>query len=224
MASRNPVLVVNRRHPQRTNRPRRPPPPPPVEAAKLTCLAAPAPRPLRHARRKKETTSPALTRKPTPSTNRSKAANSSSRISSRWTPISFTRSPSRKTSPILSALRSKTSSSRSSAHAQPEWPLMYGEGVLEILPDGFKLFARRRYNYLPCPDDICIAEPDSAAGLRNGASFRARFARRESSATSRRARQAINGRSGHHRRLEFRRSPRRYVRIAASSWRRMPKN
>src|SRR5207237_3028192 len=32
--------------------------------------------------------------------------------------------------------------------------LMYGEGVLEILPDGFGFLRSPAYNYLPCPDDI----------------------------------------------------------------------
>src|SRR5205085_5277042 len=32
--------------------------------------------------------------------------------------------------------------------------LMYGEGVLEILPDGFGFLRSPEYNYLPCPDDI----------------------------------------------------------------------
>src|SRR5205814_3935780 len=34
--------------------------------------------------------------------------------------------------------------------------LMYGEGVLEILPDGFGFLRSPEYNYLPCPDDIYI--------------------------------------------------------------------
>ena len=32
--------------------------------------------------------------------------------------------------------------------------LMYGEGTLEILPDGFGFLRSPDYNYLPCPDDI----------------------------------------------------------------------
>jgi transcription termination factor Rho len=35
--------------------------------------------------------------------------------------------------------------------------LMYGEGVLEILPDGFGFLRSPEYNYLPCPDDIYIS-------------------------------------------------------------------
>jgi len=34
---------------------------------------------------------------------------------------------------------------------------MYGEGVLEILPDGFGFLRSPDYNYLPCPDDIYIS-------------------------------------------------------------------
>ncbi len=35
--------------------------------------------------------------------------------------------------------------------------LMFGEGVLEILPDGFGFLRSPQYNYLPCPDDIYIS-------------------------------------------------------------------
>src|SRR5262249_9515192 len=35
--------------------------------------------------------------------------------------------------------------------------LMYGEGVLEILPDGFGFLRSPRYSYYPCPDDIYIS-------------------------------------------------------------------
>jgi transcription termination factor Rho len=35
--------------------------------------------------------------------------------------------------------------------------LMYGEGTLEILPDGFGFLRSPDYNYLPCPDDIYVS-------------------------------------------------------------------
>jgi len=35
--------------------------------------------------------------------------------------------------------------------------LMYGEGVLEILQDGFGFLRSPNYNYLPCPDDIYVS-------------------------------------------------------------------
>jgi transcription termination factor Rho len=35
--------------------------------------------------------------------------------------------------------------------------LMYGEGVLEVLPDGFGFLRAPNYNYQPCPDDIYIS-------------------------------------------------------------------
>jgi transcription termination factor Rho len=35
--------------------------------------------------------------------------------------------------------------------------LMFGEGTLEILPDGFGFLRSPDYNYLPCPDDIYIS-------------------------------------------------------------------
>ncbi len=35
--------------------------------------------------------------------------------------------------------------------------LMFGEGVLETLPDGFGFLRSPNYNYLPCPDDIYIS-------------------------------------------------------------------
>jgi len=34
---------------------------------------------------------------------------------------------------------------------------IFGEGVLEILPDGFGFLRSTNYNYLPCPDDIYIS-------------------------------------------------------------------
>jgi len=34
--------------------------------------------------------------------------------------------------------------------------LMFGEGTLETLPDGFGFLRSPDYNYLPCPDDIYI--------------------------------------------------------------------
>jgi transcription termination factor Rho len=35
--------------------------------------------------------------------------------------------------------------------------LMFGEGILEVLPDGFGFLRSPNYNYLPCPDDIYIS-------------------------------------------------------------------
>lgn len=35
--------------------------------------------------------------------------------------------------------------------------LIFGEGVLEVLPDGFGFLRSPNYNYLPCPDDIYIS-------------------------------------------------------------------
>jgi len=47
--------------------------------------------------------------------------------------------------------------------------LMYGEGVLEILPDGFGFLRSPEYNYLPCPDDIYISPSQIRRfGLRTG--------------------------------------------------------
>ena len=47
--------------------------------------------------------------------------------------------------------------------------LMVGEGVLEILPDGFGFLRSPEYNYLPCPDDIYVSPSQIRRfGLRNG--------------------------------------------------------
>ena len=35
--------------------------------------------------------------------------------------------------------------------------LMFGQGVLEILPDGFGFLRAPTYNYLPGPDDIYVS-------------------------------------------------------------------
>ena len=65
--------------------------------------------------------------------------------------------------------------------------LMFGEGMLEILPDGFGFLRSPEYNYLPCPDDIYISPSRSAASAcATATSCRARSARRRrTSATSR---------------------------------------
>src|SRR5437762_1992177 len=48
--------------------------------------------------------------------------------------------------------------------------LMFGEGTLEILPDGFGFLRSPDYNYLPCPDDIYVSPSQIRRfGLRNGA-------------------------------------------------------
>jgi transcription termination factor Rho len=48
--------------------------------------------------------------------------------------------------------------------------LMYGEGVLETLPDGFGFLRSPDYNYLPSPDDIYVSPSQIRRfGLRTGA-------------------------------------------------------
>lgn len=42
------------------------------------------------------------------------------------------------------------------AKAQREG-VMFGEGVLEVLPDGFGFLRSPNYNYLPCPEDIYVS-------------------------------------------------------------------
>ena len=47
--------------------------------------------------------------------------------------------------------------------------LMYGEGVIEILPDGFGFLRSPDYNYLPSPDDIYVSPSQIRRfGLRPG--------------------------------------------------------
>jgi len=47
--------------------------------------------------------------------------------------------------------------------------MMYGEGVLEVLPDGFGFLRSPDYNYLPCPDDIYISPSQIRRfGIRTG--------------------------------------------------------
>ena len=46
---------------------------------------------------------------------------------------------------------------------------MVGEGVLEILPDGFGFLRSPEYNYLPCPDDIYVSPSQIRRfGLKSG--------------------------------------------------------
>jgi transcription termination factor Rho len=48
--------------------------------------------------------------------------------------------------------------------------LMFGEGTLEILPDGFGFLRSPDYHYLSCPDDIYVSPSQIRRfGLRNGA-------------------------------------------------------
>ncbi len=47
--------------------------------------------------------------------------------------------------------------------------LMYGEGALEILPDGFGFLRSPDYHYLPCPDDIYVSPSQIRRfGLKTG--------------------------------------------------------
>src|SRR5438034_884457 len=47
--------------------------------------------------------------------------------------------------------------------------LMFGEGTLEVLPDGFGFLRSHDYNYLPCPDDIYVSPSQIRRfGLRTG--------------------------------------------------------
>src|SRR5262249_434610 len=48
--------------------------------------------------------------------------------------------------------------------------LMFGDGTLEILPDGFGFLRSPDYHYLPCPEDICVSPSQIRRfGLRTGA-------------------------------------------------------
>ncbi|MDK1031125.1 MAG: Rho termination factor N-terminal domain-containing protein, partial [Planctomycetia bacterium] len=42
-------------------------------------------------------------------------------------------------------------------HRVQQEGLMFGEGVLEVLPDGFGFLRSPDYNYRPCPDDIYVS-------------------------------------------------------------------
>ncbi|MFW5856275.1 MAG: transcription termination factor Rho [Planctomycetota bacterium] len=47
--------------------------------------------------------------------------------------------------------------------------LLFGEGVLEIMPDGYGFLRSPNFNYLPCPDDIYISPSQIARfGMRTG--------------------------------------------------------
>lgn len=54
-------------------------------------------------------------------------------------------------------------------HRMRENGAIFGEGVLEILPDGFGFLRSPDYNYLPCPDDIYISPSQIRRfGLKTG--------------------------------------------------------
>ena len=47
--------------------------------------------------------------------------------------------------------------------------IMYGEGVLEVLPDGFGFLRSPRYSYLSSPDDVYVSPSQIRRfGLRSG--------------------------------------------------------
>jgi transcription termination factor Rho len=47
--------------------------------------------------------------------------------------------------------------------------VMYGEGVAEVLPDGFGFLRSPRYSYMPCPDDIYVSPSQIRRfGIRTG--------------------------------------------------------
>jgi transcription termination factor Rho len=51
--------------------------------------------------------------------------------------------------------------------------LMYGEGTLEVLPDGFGFLRSPEYHYLSCPDDIYVSPSQIRRfGLQTGATVR----------------------------------------------------
>ena len=54
-------------------------------------------------------------------------------------------------------------------HRMKKNGLMYGEGTLEILPDGFGFLRSAEYHYLSCPDDIYVSPSQIRRfGLRTG--------------------------------------------------------
>ena len=125
-------------------------------AAVATAVEAPRAARRKRPRLRRAKTSPASTPRPTPSTSRSRAASSTSKTCSRWTSIGLHEIARqegiqdyiglKKQDLIFQILRSRIRQNG----------LMYGEGVLEILPDGFGFLRSPDYNYLPCPDDIYI--------------------------------------------------------------------
>ena len=47
--------------------------------------------------------------------------------------------------------------------------LLYGEGCIEVLPDGYGFLRSPKFNYLPCPDDIYISPSQIRRfGMRSG--------------------------------------------------------
>jgi transcription termination factor Rho len=51
--------------------------------------------------------------------------------------------------------------------------MLYGDGILEILPDGYGFLRSPKFNYLPCPDDIYISPSQIRRfGMRKGSSVK----------------------------------------------------
>ena len=59
--------------------------------------------------------------------------------------------------PALPACVSRSSSSKFWLHQTEKSGLIFSEGVLETLPDGFGFLRAPEYNYLPGPDDIYVS-------------------------------------------------------------------
>ena len=107
--------------------------------------------------------------RPTPNMSRSKAASSTSKTCRPWTSTACTTSPGTKAFRISSGLKKQDLIFQILRSRIRQNGLMYGEGVLEILPDGFGFLRSPEYNYLPCPDDIYISPSQIRRfGLRNG--------------------------------------------------------
>src|SRR6201993_5175792 len=52
--------------------------------------------------------------------------------------------------------------------------LIFSEGVLECLPDGFGFLRAPEYNYLPGPDDIYVSSPQGRRALLRSHQSRSR--------------------------------------------------
>ena len=64
--------------------------------------------------------------------------------------------------------------------------LIFSEGVLECLPDGFGFLRAPEYNYLPGPDDVYVSPSvtsPSSKSTRSTSNRRSRLATRSSSTT-----------------------------------------
>ena len=134
-----------------------PSPWPPARTKKKTTTKKSIPPSARANREHRRSTDEELDAEAQSRTTRPSTRTSPSKTSSGWTSKSCTRSPRPRASTITPACPKQDLIFKILQTHIAGQGLMYGEGVLEILPDGFGFLRSPEYSYLACPDDIYVS-------------------------------------------------------------------